>query len=211
MPVLAFDMDGTLTAPKQPIDPEMAKAISYLADRHTVWIITGASRKNCDEQLGSLVQTVDRIYCSSATEAWVGNRLILSEPIMLPDGFNEFVEKLEVLGITHSQRRGVVTLHFDSDSLLERDDVVEEIKMLFPSLQAHCAGRTSVDVLQRDAGKHKAIEGTCSNIWYWGDECHPEGNDWTIAEQLQIVAGNRVFAVKNWQDTLHQLKEIFNV
>jgi HAD superfamily hydrolase (TIGR01484 family) len=213
MPVLAFDMDGTLTPPKQPIDSEMAKAISYLSDRYTVWIVTGASRDACDAQLGDLVQQIDRIYCCSATEAWEQRRLIYSEKIWIPDGFFEFVKQLEFQGVTHHAYNGMHTLHFPEQYAPDtaRSHVVSRICSQFPTLQAHMAGRRSVDILQRDAGKHTVIDDVTSPIWYWGDECDPGGNDYSIAERLQIGAGNRVFRVSNWQDTLHQLKEMFDV
>jgi HAD superfamily hydrolase (TIGR01484 family) len=213
MPVLAFDMDGTITPPKQHIDAEMYKLLSRLCEQYTVWVVTGASRAACDEQLGYLVQQLDRIYCCSATEVWSRNRLLYSNKLWLPDGFADFLDSLASRGVTHSTRSGVLTLQFaETDDLdVARAHVSARIRKQFPSLQAHPAGRTSVDVIQRDAGKHTAIEDTTAPIWYWGDECDSGGNDSSIAERLEIGAGNRVFRVTSWQDTLHQLKEMFDV
>lgn len=213
MPILAFDLDGTLTLPKQRIDPEMAKAISKLIEQYPVWIITGASRKDCDEQLGELVNQVDAIYCESGTEVWHKDKLIGFRTLRAPEGLADFLADLKYPEVDFRVHAGVLTLQFSDLTNLDevRAEVASRIRARFPTLTAHLAGRKSVDVLERDAGKHLALEYVSVPVWYWGDECYPGGNDWSIASQLRLGYANRVYEVKNWQDTLHQLREFFDV
>jgi hypothetical protein len=212
MPILAFDMDGTVTPPKQPIDRSMSQALEQIMQTHEVWLVTGSTIDLAVSQLGSLLDLFSRVYTCAGNECWVGNQLVKQSPLVLPPQFSEAVSahlNLVPGRVVHVSRTGLLSYRFEHPEA--RHSFAEAVNAQFPSVRATLAGRFSVDIVQHDAGKHTVLDDTTKPIWYWGDECSTGGNDASIAERLRIGAGNRVFATRNWQDTLHQLKETFDV
>jgi hypothetical protein len=78
--ILAFDVDGTLTDARKPIDPVMLSAMLTLCPVHRVWLVTGSDEPKCREQVGSLFNAVERVYCCAGAEMWTGNTLVKSSP-----------------------------------------------------------------------------------------------------------------------------------
>ena len=217
MPILAFDMDGTITPPKKLIDRSMSRVLESLMQTHEVWLVTGSTRDLAAGQLGSLLGQFSRVYTCAGNECWIGNQLVKRFPLVLPAQFDEVVSEYltSVPGldrVVQVSRTGLLSYSFELCEHPEaRHAFAQAVNSRFPSVRATVAGRYSVDVLQHDAGKHRILEDTAKPIWYWGDECYPGGNDFSIAERLSVVSSNRVFTTSGWQDTLHQLKEIFDV
>ena len=217
MPILAFDMDGTITPPKKPIDRSMSQALESIMQTHEVWLVTGSNIDLAAGQLGYLLDLFSRVYVCAGNECWIGNQLIERFPLVLPTQFHEEVNKYlaSVPGldrVVQVSRTGLLSYSFELCEHPEaRHAFAAAINAQFVSVRATPAGRFSVDVLQHDAGKHRILDDTAKPIWYWGDECYPGGNDFSIAERLRIGSSNRVFKTSGWQDTLHLLKEIFDV
>lgn len=59
--ILAFDVDGTITEPKQEIEPKM---LNRLLELSNIWIVTAGSEEACKRQLGPvLFNHAQHVFC----------------------------------------------------------------------------------------------------------------------------------------------------
>jgi phosphomannomutase len=229
--ILAFDVDGTLTDARQPIDPKMLDAMLSLCETHEVWIVTGSDKPKCQEQLGPLWDAVARGYCCAGAELWIQDELIRAKswnpPVQLIiDLFSALHESgyTELCGKHVEVRTGMVNLSIPGRqaSVSQRDafadwdqktntrkHIASQIKRLYPSLSTTLGGKTSIDITPAGWGKHVVLEDANQPVWFWGDECKPGGNDASLAEAIRSTSRGRVFETRNWQDTYHQISEVF--
>ena len=75
--IYAFDVDGTLTLPRQGIDPEFNQFLVNFARKNLVYLVTGSDRYKIAEQLPEeTLNTCYGLFTCSAAELWAGQRLI---------------------------------------------------------------------------------------------------------------------------------------
>lgn len=231
MAILAFDVDGTLTDPRRPIDPTMLDFMLKLCDKHAVWLVTGSDEPKCREQVGSLFNAVDRVYCCSGNEMWFGETKVKTHdwnpPVQLIiDLFSalDASEYEEKTGLHVEIRTGLVNLSIPGrratqaqrDKFTAWDEktncrrrIADEINRRYPRAHATIGGKTGIDVTERGRGKHTVLVDADEDVWFWGDEGRPGGNDYSLVQELTISGRDRAFHTTGWQDTYHQLKEIF--
>lgn len=231
MAILAFDVDGTLTDARKPIDPSILTVMLSLCETHKVWLVTGSDEPKCREQVGSLFTAVGRAYCCSGAELWVDGLKIKSNdwnpPVQLIiDLFTalEYSEYPEQTGSHVEIRTGMVNLSIPGRKATQaqrdqftawdektnyRRKVANQINLKYPNVHATIGGKTGIDVTERGRGKHTILADADDAVWFWGDECRNGGNDYTLAQQLELDRRNKVFHTTGWQDTYHQLRELF--
>lgn len=231
--ILAFDVDGTLTDARKPIDPVMLSAMLTLCTVHRVWLVTGSDEPKCREQVGSLFNAVERVYCCAGAEMWAGNTLIKSSPWNPPaqlivdlfsalqeSGYDEFTgDHIEI-------RTGMVNLSIPGRKATQaqrdrfnawdvktgvRRKIANYINSTYDQVHATLGGKTGIDVTERGRGKHVILSDDYDDMWFWCDEGKPGGNDYSLVEELLLADRDRVFHTSGWQDTYHQLKEIFDI
>ena len=64
-------------------------------------------------------------------------------------------------------------------------------------------GEISIDIFPNGRDKSQVIQDMSGETVYFGDRCHPNGNDYTIS---QVCDG--VYNVHNWMHTRELLKDI---
>jgi len=233
MTILAFDVDGTITDPRRPIEGIMLDLMLNLCSIYKVWLVTGSDEPKCREQIGSeLFNAVGRVYCCAGAERWSGTSLVSSNgwnpPVQL---IVDLFSAIDEIGYEHKTgkhveiRTGMVNLSIPgrNASQDQRDQftawdqktgtrrrIANELNRKYPQVHATLGGKTGVDITERGRGKHVIIADAQEPIWFWGDECRTGGNDCSLAESL-TRPGDRVFHTTGWQDTYHQLKEIMSV
>ena len=77
---LVFDVDGTITPSRQPIDPEHKEKLMSLAETVDIYILTGSDFPKTQEQLGDLTKVVKGCYQCAGNELWVKDKLVQSAP-----------------------------------------------------------------------------------------------------------------------------------
>ena len=233
MAILAFDVDGTITDARRPIEQKMLEMMLTLASRETVWLVTGSDEPKCREQVGSLFGAVDRVYCCAGAEMWMGGSLVKSTPWNPPvqlivDLFKALYDSgYDTLTGNHVEiRTGMVNLSIPGRNATQaqrdrftawdektgvRRKIADEINRRYKNVHATLGGKTGVDVTERGRGKHVVLPDADEKVWFWCDEGKPGGNDYSLVQELQLSGRDRVFHTSGWQDTYHQLKEIFDI
>ena len=69
---LLFDMDGTLTEPRQQITPEMIDALSKIKPAIKKYLVTGSDMKKIEQQIPHdfLLSCFSRLYSCNGTKVW---------------------------------------------------------------------------------------------------------------------------------------------
>ena len=77
MTIYVFDLDGTLTPPRLPMQSEFtAKFLPWL-NMHTAFIATGSNLAKVSEQIDALtLNAFSGIYCSMGNEFWRGGKYV---------------------------------------------------------------------------------------------------------------------------------------
>jgi phosphomannomutase len=231
MPILAFDVDGTLTEPRKSIDPAMLDIMLRLCESHKVWLVTGSDNTKCSEQVGSLFDSVEVAFCCAGAEKWSKGSLVSATgwnpPVQLiVDLFSALHDSgySEQTGSHVEIRTGMVNLSIPGRQATQeqrqrftawdqktqtRRRIANQINKLYPQAHATLGGKTGIDITEYGRGKHVILSELVEDMWFWGDEGRPGGNDYSLAEQLERRKGCKIFHTTSWQDTYHQLKELF--
>lgn len=94
--IFLFDVDGTLTNPRQKISSEMRNKLSSLKNKYTIGLVGGSDFCKMKEQIGDdILQVVDYVFSENGTVAYHHGNLIhrisMSEHIG-ENNFNDLVQ-----------------------------------------------------------------------------------------------------------------------
>ena len=232
LPLVLFDMDGTLTEPRKTLDKSLVPALRKLSDIARIGVVTGSDFDYLKQQIGFLL-----------THSKVRYRLYLlpcngtkfyKPPYMTPQGHflesetsmeeeigkDEFESLMRVLLNFQSQvgQLGIpLTGHFVSyrgsminwcpigrnanskqrNCFSERDKAeairekyLQKLKSEFSSRGIICklGGETSFDIYPEGWDKTYALKHfpeLRKNVFFVGDKCQKDGNDYEIYEALK--------------------------
>ena len=90
-----FDVDGTLTPSRLPIDPKFKTFfLTWIKDK-SVYLITGSDKDKTIEQIGiEIWQNVTRAYQSCGNQVWEKGNLISEKPFPLSKELNSFFQNI---------------------------------------------------------------------------------------------------------------------
>jgi len=177
--IYLFDIDGTLTAPRAPIDEEFAEIfIDWLEkDSKEVYLVTGSDMKKIHQQLfGEFLNRCAGIFCCAGNQLYRNNKLVYQNKFQPP---KNLLKDLEIYlseaeystrtGNHIEKRPGMINFSVlgRNANLLQREqytrwdkkaeqreDVVEYITQNYPGLDVSIGGAISVDIYPK--GKDKA-------------------------------------------------------
>ena len=201
-----FDVDGTLTDARKPIDPEFEKfMLDFICNHHCI-IVTGSDRPKTLEQIGlTLTNTFSRVYHCSGNHMFVGaqeqrrNTWSLSkEQYKFLEDQLDRIEYSEKTGNHIEQRIGTANFSICGRNAdwQQRAQYVEweehnharEIVALafneqFDDVVAQVAGETSLDIFPIGCDKGQVLNDyKDSRTIFFGDNCFPGGNDHSAAQ-----------------------------
>tara|TARA_A100001015_G_scaffold198210_1_gene221132 strand:- start:294 stop:575 length:282 start_codon:yes stop_codon:yes gene_type:complete len=74
--IYIFDVDGTLTPSRNPMDKDFKDFFKKFLKKKRVWLISGSDKDKTIEQVGEDIWTsVERVYQSSGNQLWVKGEL----------------------------------------------------------------------------------------------------------------------------------------
>ena len=74
--IYIFDVDGTLTPSRNPMDKEFKDFFKKFIKKKRVWLISGSDKDKTIEQVGEDIWTsVERAYQSSGNQLWTNGKL----------------------------------------------------------------------------------------------------------------------------------------
>lgn len=230
-----FDVDGTLTPSRDKIDPDFATWFQQFVSINTVCLVTGSDRLKTIEQIGeTLFNMCDKSYNCSGNEVYrFGLPHRKSDWKLDPAELDFLYEKLDKSkwkirtgnhvdqrtgsanfsvvgrGATFSQRK---SYYLWDQKEKERETIAKEFHEKFPHLDAKIGGETGFDIFPKGKDKAQILEDfpITDELKFFGDRIDPAGNDYSLAQAIVRRAnhnsGNKIFKVKDWQDTWFELK-----
>jgi phosphomannomutase len=219
-----FDVDGTLTPSRSSIDPEFRSWFMSWIEHRPVWLVTGSDYPKTLEQLGSqLCERVTGVYNCLGNQLHTAGVQQRIKTFTLDQGQRDFLGYLmsastwRIRTGQHIEDRGsmtnfsVVGRGADRSQRAEYyawDQRVKErarhcvlIESEFPELSAQVAGETGIDIVPRGWDKGQIADDLGQYI-YFGDRCHPGGNDWPAA-----LRAKEYHQVSGWEETWQILKD----
>lgn len=231
--VFAFDVDGTLTAPRQRIHVEFENYLRQFVRAQTVFLVTGSDHEKISEQLPSdILQACDGVFTCSGAELWQHKNIVYRKTHKFPDKLIELAEhfidgspyplrcgnhiehrpgmlNISVVGRNASldQRKAY---HRWEETAMERKAFVYDLLNEFPEYEASTGGEISIDIVPN--GWTKAVARTeiekrvprCS-IMFFGDKMADGGNDKPLADELAKYPQHSAISVESYEDTWSHL------
>ncbi len=224
MTIYLFDMDGTLTPARLPVEPAFAQFFLTWQQSHKSFLVSGSDIKKIEEQL-----TTDIIDSFAGIYSSMGNVLMAQGQILYKRDFeptNELIEKLEyyrhntkypfplypnyiekrigminfsVLGrdCPYSAREEYAA--WDNNER-ERQKIATELIATFPQYDISIGGNISIDITPKGFGKeqvaqHLREQYPNKKIIFFGDKTFIGGNDYELAEALRFFKNTQIVQV----------------
>lgn len=218
-----FDVDGTLTPSRQPIDLEFKKWFLQFVETHEVFLATGSDYFKTVEQIGEDICLKVEMVCNcNGNDIWEhGVNTYRSEWILPGDcetylhgvlkrsGFplrtGRHIEyrpgmaNFSIVGRNATLNERQQYIAWDKKTK-ERENIVEEMNDLFPNISFTAGGETGIDICHHgcDKGQIMSFFIYTEKVLFIGDRLDPKGNDYPFAKKNKF--GKNVH-VKNWRET----------
>lgn len=231
-----FDVDGTLTPPKRSMTTHMVFHFLQWSRNKSIFIVAGSDKKALDSQLpSSILSRCEGVFSSMGNELHIGEKKVYSNEWNPPTNLINYLESLyenskypeDPMGAVIEERPGMLNFcipgrNSNSDSRLnyymwdsehrQRVTFMEEIQNKFPDLETRLGGQTSIDIQPTGNNKSQASKWVRDNkegakIFFFGDKCFKNGNDYDIMLDIENHEDGKVFKVNNYTDTLELLTE----
>jgi phosphomannomutase len=227
-----FDVDGTLTPHRLPIEQEFVEEFLQFCLTHKVYLVSGSDYKKLKEQLpDSILLACQVVFSCSGNETYIGGEMISNNmwqpPQELLDSLQALVETskapfkagghIEVRNgmvnfstvgrnCTHEQRLNYVEWEKTSS---ERKKLIDSVLApVFKDLQFNTGGQISIDIHPKGTGKEQVLKERSGPVSFFGDRICEGGNDRNIAIASLNIPGSSVFYVESWQQTRDILRRI---
>lgn len=181
--VYLFDVDGTLTHPRQEIDEEFADIfLSWIrAKKKKVYLVTGSDIAKIKQQIfPSFIDQCEGIFTCSGNVFYARGHKVYENELEIPDGLIENLEaylvesewkskqgahiefrsgmiNFSTVGRNASQNMREAYRHWDAIRA-ERQDIVVYLKDLHPTLEVVIGGEISVDIYLAGSNKGQVVE-----------------------------------------------------
>ena len=182
--IYIFDIDGTLTPSRNPINSVFKTFFQHFVKNNRVWLVTGSDKDKTIEQLGiDIWSSVERAYQCAGNQLYMnGGELIREHKFELP---REYANLL---------------------------DMVECLNRMYPNIEAAIGGQISIDIYAKGKNKSQILDDIHqwdNNYQFFGDHLQPGGNDYPVLERAELenkTEGNSYHSVTCWEDTFEILK-----
>ncbi len=230
--VLVFDVDGTLTPPRSPMDEPMARALRRLISARQVFSSPAATAPSSRRRRhATFSKSLPACSAALGNEIWRGrgsswkcgiffrrNSIALAAELLEGSAYpvrtgRHIEERTGSLNISVVGRNANLLQRRDyqfvtTASAHERDRLIAAIEAHFPNTSAIAAAR-SRSTSRRAAGTRPASSRRCAparpgaTVHFFGDTISEGGNDLPLAQAL-IADGPQhvVNCVKDWRETL---------
>ena len=232
---LIFDVDGTLTPAREPIDKYFKMELELLAPSHNIYLATGSDYSKTVEQLGQdfIESCVVYSFNCSGNSIWREGKEVYRNDWVLPSELEIWLnEKLHesnfhirtgthiesrpgmvnftVLGRNATFEERAAYVHYDT-KYNERNLLAEEFNSLFSSsydVTAQVAGRTGFDIYPKGKDKSQVLKYFANvPVVFFGDDTQLGGNDYSLAQAItnRNLEGDAVYPVTTPFDTRFKL------
>ena len=200
-----FDVDGTLTDARKPIDPAFENIMLDFVRNHECVIVTGSDRAKTLEQIGErLTNSFETVYHCSGNHVFENGVEVGRTDWELSKEQYDFLQQQldkidypEKVGNHIEQRVGTANFSIcgrnaDWDQRARyveweehnkaRHIVAMAYNEMFEESEALVAGETSIDIFALGKDKSQVTKLYKDTTIYFGDKCFQGGNDWSAAK-----------------------------
>jgi len=227
-----FDIDGTLTPPRQKMSNDFRSSfgdwvVSQQTRKNGVFLVTGSNKTKTKEQVGvALWRLVNGCYQNCGNQLYVRGRLLKQSlwdlPVELRLDILELAETSQWHGraernleervgmanmstVGRSATQPLRTEYYNWDiKNRERETIVEQLSSKYPELEFAIGGEISIDIYPSGKDKSQILDDMIGDTVFFGDKCDKNGNDYHIAQKV-----NQHYHVKDWQETKKILETIY--
>lgn len=234
--IYLFDVDGTLTPPRQAIVPEFALFFQKFAETYPVYLITGSDMPKIKSQLPQpILKACKGLYVCSAAEFWQNNHCIEKRPHEFPASMMQLVQhaidqspyplraghhieprtgmvNVSIVGRNATPEQRLAYYQWDHIAC-ERMGLAEKLATEFPDYEVSIGGQISIDIMPKGLNKSIAMDRLLTHhgdapFCFFGDRMADGGNDKPLADAL-IDAGppHRAIEVIDYHATWDNLKQ----
>ncbi len=212
--IYLFDIDGTLTLPRQKISVDFEEFFYNWMKDKKVFFVTGSDLSKVKEQLSErILDRCNGIFCSMANELYINGELKYKNSLRIPEALYSWLEQYLEASEYHTKtgkhfenRSGMLNFsivgrnatdqqredYFKWDlKKLERKSIADFINNKFgKDYEACIGGQISIDIQAKGKNKKQASKWIRENIHetmhFFGDRCEAGGNDFDIVNDLSI-------------------------
>ena len=227
-----FDIDGTLTPSRLPIDSGFLSFFTNWIKNKNVYLVTGSDKEKTIEQIGEQIWlSVNRVYQSCGNQVWENGKLIKEDHFSIDEEMkimlNHFLQNskwTEQFGNHFEQRVGLVNFsiigrnctqnkreeYYNWDKInKERIQICNSIMTKFAKVEASVGGQISIDIYKKGQNKSQVLNDIKGEIYFFGDKMDKGGNDYPIAHKLKEEnRAHKLFKVRNPDETWKILQSI---
>ncbi len=234
MAVFMFDIDGTITPPRQRMTEEFLEFFLPFCIENKVYLCTGSDWPKVVEQVPTeILEIVEGVFTCSGNalwrdmheqENWRNDWQVPAEVLTELIKFSSSTKSPHVTGRHLETRVGMVNFstigrnctqeqreeyeEWDNE-VGERRHIVDVLSAKFPDLDFNIGGQISIDIHPKGNDKSRAV--LLATAWeqdeilFFGDRLMPGGNDWAVTK---VLKEQNCVKVDSWQDTLSFLSRI---
>ena len=228
-----FDVDGTLTPSRSPIDPEFRIFMLKFAWENDVYFVTGSDRQKTLEQVGEdLYNNCKRVYNCSGSDVYEGDKNVYRDGWELPwDVERVLLDELDysqfsIRNANYIEKRpGCVNFSImgrDKDPFKgrkeyvewdkrtnERADIAARLRDAFPGLAVALGGQTGIDIGPSGSDKSQILRDfkPGDELRFFGDRMDENGNDYPLAIAIAQKHLGYAFQVDGYKDVWEMLKK----
>lgn len=233
--IYVFDMDGTLTPARLPMEEDFAIKFRSFITTNKVYIASGSDVKKVYEQVPlDICNNVSGLYCSMGNEFYVHGKEIWHHNFIPEASLIERLEKYRnetkypyKLYPNYIERR-IGMLNFSilgrdcpheeryryklwDDEHQERREIADELIPLYPQYDISLGGNISMDIVPKGFGKdqiadHLRSKHPDSKIIFIGDRTEKGGNDYELAKRLTELGNSEIINVSGSSEVVKILK-----
>ncbi|CAI2165074.1 9745_t:CDS:2 [Funneliformis geosporum] len=229
--IVLFDVDGTLTPARRKITPEIAEILKVLKKKVVIGFVGGSDISKQQEQLGqNAIDEFDFAFSENGLTAYRLGKQLASQSFLdwigeekyskLANFILKYIANLDLpkkRGTFIEFRNGMINVspigrncsieernEFEAYDKIHniRPKFVQALKNAFPDYSL----TFSIGWDKTYCLEHLESEGF-KNIYFFGDKTYEGGNDYEIYIHPKVIG----HSVKNPEETLKKLKELFNI
>ena len=227
--VYVFDIDGTLTPPRQKMDENFAEFFLPFAKENIVYLATGSDIEKAREQVDQrILMMCQGVFTCSGNEFWERGKKIYSNEFYPRPKLVTFLEKCVKDSGYHTKtgnhleyRNGMLNFSVvgrnatldQRAAYMEWDESADQLNVLGTALlnsgstkviaEFTSSNTNRMVIYPRGKDKSQAVSKIRQlhdlSIVFMGDRMEPNGNDYPAAKALK--AGDTACQVENWKMT----------
>ena len=229
-----FDIDGTLTLSRQPIDSSFEAYMIIFCCKYPVYLVTGSDRQKTIDQIGlDICYRAEKVYNCSSADAYKRDTNVYRSSWELPDSVEKFLKdeldysqfpirnglhiehrpggvNFSILGrgtgVDLSSREEYVKWDRNTG---ERKDIADRLKNEFPELNVQIGGQTGLDISNGDKSQILRDFNPNDELHFFGDMMNEGENDYPLAKTVEEMDGY-TYHVRDFRHTWSLLNKICN-